>query len=256
MAANRIIRWLLPIGFGLLPLTASGALAQANQAQQDETQRQNQAQPQEQAQGQGMQNQNQGTQAQPQTARPGQRQLSQKTQEAMVRLHALNENRAQFANAGAQYVTDEDVAQFLQQRAAEYQQSDRRLMALAESYGVDLQSPENQRKAENTQQLWRGELQRLQQANRSEAANEALDTFIKRNGDAIDDLRTLRGDVQEEQVRQLINQRISSLEQESTQAQSLKQELQQAQPQRNMQEQQAPTQQKQQQQQPSSPKSY
>ena len=156
----------------------------------------------------------------------------------MIRLHALNQSRAQYANAGAQYVTDPNVAQFLEQRAADYQQSDQRLMALAQSYGVNLDSSENQRKAEDIQQQWSDELQKLQQADRAEAANEVVDTFIKRNEGAIEDLRTLRGDVQEEQVRQLINQRISALEQESTQAQSLKQRIQQAQPQRNQEQQQ------------------
>ena len=218
MAANRFVRWLVPIGFGLLPLTAGAAFAQGSQAQP--------------------QSQNQGSQAEPQSARPSERQLSQKTQEAMIRLHALNQSRAQYANAGAQYVTDPNVAQFLEQRAADYQQSDQRLMALAQSYGVNLDSSENQRKAEDIQQQWSDELQKLQQADRAEAANEVVDTFIKRNEGAIEDLRTLRGDVQEEQVRQLINQRISALEQESTQAQSLKQRIQQAQPQRNQEQQQ------------------
>jgi hypothetical protein len=229
MMGNRIVRWLAPIGFGLLPLTAGAAFAQANQGSAQE---QNLDQP----QGQG-QEQYQGTQAEPQGTRPTERQLSQKTQEAMVRLHALNQARAQYANTGAQYVTNEEVAQFLQQRAAEYQQNDQRLIALAESYGVNLESRENQQKARRTQELWNGELQRLQRMNRAEAANVALDTFIKRNGNAIDDLRALRGDVQEEQVRQLINQRIASLEQESTQAQSLKQQLERSQPQRNLEEQ-------------------
>jgi transcription initiation factor TFIID subunit 12 len=241
MAGNRIVRWLLPIGFGLLPLTAGGAFAQGSQA---EPQNQDQSQTQEQK----------PSQAEPQSARPSERQLSEKTQEAMIRLHALNQNRAQYANAAAQYVTNPKVAQFLQQRAADYQQSDQRLMALAQSYGVNLESPDSQRKAGDIQEQWNDDLQKLQQADRAEAANDAVDTFIKRNEGAIEDLRTLRGDVQEEQVRQLINQRISALEQESTQAQALKQQLEQAQPQRNpdqqMQEQPQQPMQKQEQQQP------
>ena len=53
MAANRFVRWLVPIGFGLLPLTAGAAFAQGSQAQP--------------------QSQNQGSQAEPQSARPSER---------------------------------------------------------------------------------------------------------------------------------------------------------------------------------------
>ncbi len=230
MAGSRIIRWLVPVGFGLLPLTAAGAFAQANQEPQDQGM---QAQPEEQSQGFGAQQpqqQEQGSQAQQQSQRTqGQRQVSPKTQQALIRLHALSQSRAEYANAAAQSVTDPDVSQFLEQRAAEYQQSDRRLTSLADSYGVNLESPQLKQKADDIKQYWDAKLQELQRSERPQAASAALQTFVQRNDQAISDLRTLRGDVQEEQVRQLINQRIASLEQESTRAQSLEQRIQQKQ---------------------------
>jgi hypothetical protein len=153
------------------------------------------------------------------------RQLSEKSQQAIARLHALNEARQAYARAAADVTDDEQVKQFLRERATEYEKGDQRLSAFAQMYGVDINSSKMQEMTKKTQQTWAKENQKIMKAHGLEANKQALSTFIDRNDEAVDDLRTLRGEVQEEQLRALINDRIAALEEESTRAQQLRRQV-------------------------------
>jgi hypothetical protein len=157
------------------------------------------------------------------------RQLSEKSQQAVARLHALNQTRQAYARAASSMASDESSREFLRERASEYEKSDARLMAFAQMYGVDMQSSKLQESTKKVEQMWAKETQKLSKMQGPDATKTALSTFIERNEDAIDDLRQIRGDVQEEQLRTLINERIAGLEEESTRAQQLRRQVQQTQ---------------------------
>jgi hypothetical protein len=160
---------------------------------------------------------------------PGQvqpRQLSEKSQQAIAKLHALNESREAYARAAADVADDEQVRQFLKDRATEYEKNDARLSAFALTYGVDVESSKMQEQTRKVEQAWAKENQKIAKAQGHEAAKMALSTFIDRNEEAISELRTLRGEVQEEQLRTMINERIAGLEEESTRAQQLRRQVQ------------------------------
>jgi pyruvate/2-oxoglutarate dehydrogenase complex dihydrolipoamide acyltransferase (E2) component len=158
-------------------------------------------------------------------AKPGARQLSPASQNALARLHALNLARASYAKVGEEAARDEEVKSFLRQRAQEYEQADTRLRAFAATYGVDLQSDAMKQKTKQTLAQWDKENKKLRNSKSEQATRMALTTFIERNDQAVADLRKLRGDVQEDELRDLINQRIAAVEQESTRAQELRQQL-------------------------------
>jgi hypothetical protein len=174
--------------------------------------------------GQERQEEDKGKQSE-QTQRP---ELSKKAQQALANLHALNTSREAYSRAAADLAADPQVREFLTQRAREYERADGRLEAFALMYNVDLESSKMQEKALKTQKAWEKENKKLRKAEGPKAAKMALSTFIERNDDAIDDLRTLRGEVQEEQLRTIINERIADLEQESTRAQQLRAQVQQS----------------------------
>ncbi|MFT3922219.1 MAG: hypothetical protein QM778_06770 [Myxococcales bacterium] len=155
---------------------------------------------------------------------PGQaqpRQLSGKAQQAVAELHALNQARSAYSGAAAEVADLPEVRSFFKERHIEYEKSDARLGAFALTYGVDVNSPQMQQKTKKVEEAWAKENKKIKQAEGLKASKLALSTFIQRNDQSISSLRTLRGEVQEEKVAQLINDRIGSLEEESTRAQQL-----------------------------------
>jgi hypothetical protein len=170
-----------------------------------------------------------GQEDKPQPSEQEQRpKLSKKAQQALANLHALNTSREAYSRAAAELAVDPQVREWLTQRAKEYERADGRLEAFALMHNVDLESAKMQEKAIKTQKAWDKENKKLRKAEGPKAAKMALGTFIERNDDAIDDLRTLRGEVQEEQLRTIINERIADLEQESTRAQELRTQIEQS----------------------------
>jgi hypothetical protein len=151
-----------------------------------------------------------------------QRALSEKSQIAIARLHALNLARESFARAAADAAEDEQVRSFMLDLASDYARADGRLTAFAEMYGVDVESTRMQEVTRKVAQTWNKENERIAGSRGPEAARLALSAFIDRNEGAVNDLRTLRGEVQEEVLRELINERIAMLEEESTRAQQLR----------------------------------
>jgi|GEM_PF-6108874 len=159
-----------------------------------------------------------------QPAPPGQvqpRQLSSKAQQAVAELHALNQARSAYSGVAAEVADSREVRSFFAERRTDYEKSDARLEALALTYGVDINSPQIQAKTKKVEESWAKDNKKIKQAEGPKASKLALSTFIQRNDDAISSLRTLRGEVQEQKVASLINDRIGSLEQESTRAQQL-----------------------------------
>jgi len=150
------------------------------------------------------------------------RQLSEKSQKAIANLHALNEARANYSGVAAQVAEAPAVRDFFKERNMEYQKADARLGAFALTYGVDVNSPQMEKLTKKTEDEWAKENKKISEAKGDKANVLALNTFITRNNQAITSLRTLRGEVQESQLQTMINDRISSLEQESTTAQQLR----------------------------------
>lgn len=153
------------------------------------------------------------------------RKLSKQGEDALARLYALGTARAQFARVGAEAAQDENARTFLRERAQDYEAGNLRVSAFAKMYGVDLQSEDMQKKAQKTLGQWQKENEKIRKAKPEQAAPLALNTFVERNDEAVSDLRQLRGEVQEDELRQMINQRIAALEEESTRAQKLRQQL-------------------------------
>jgi hypothetical protein len=158
---------------------------------------------------------------QPIPSQPAPRQLSSKAQQAVAELHALNQARSAYSNVAAEVADQQQVRAFFKERHMEYEKSDARLGALAMTYGVDMNSPKMEEKTKKVEQSWAKENKKIQKAQGDKAAKMALNTFITRNDEAISSLRTLRGEVQEQKVAEMINDRIGALEEESTRAQQL-----------------------------------
>lgn len=159
--------------------------------------------------------------AQPMPGEAAPRQLSSKGQQAVAELHALNQARSAYSSVAADLADDQTVRAFFKERHMDYEKSDARLEAFAMTYGVDVNSKQMQAKTKKVEDAWAKENKKIKDAEGNKAAKLALNTFIKRNNESISSLRTLRGEVQEQKVAELINDRISTLEQESTRAQQL-----------------------------------
>lgn len=150
------------------------------------------------------------------------RQLSGKAQQAVAELHALNEARSAYSSVAAEVAELPEVRTFFKERHMEYEKSDARLGALAMTYGVDVNSPQMEAKTKKVEETWAKENKKIKNAEGDKAAKMALNTFITRNNQSISSLRTLRGEVQEPKIAEMINDRIGSLEEESTRAQQLR----------------------------------
>lgn len=166
-----------------------------------------------------------------------QAQQDPQAQQALARLHAINQVESELALAGINQAQNEEVREFAGTIAEEHQQNDRQLMEKARELQIELTPSQlAQRTQQQLEQKTQKIRQQLEQAQGMQFDQAFVQAMVQTHRNAITELRGLRQQVRNEQVTQLIDQRLESLQEHLNQAQELQQQMQQQRQQRQQQQ--------------------
>jgi putative membrane protein len=146
---------------------------------------------------------------------------------AMVQLYTIDQLETDLALTGINQATNEDVREFASDLAEGHQEGARELMRMAREQKMGIAAAKDTMQAmQDMKQQTQSVRQKIQQASAAQFDQTFLDGVVQTHEMAIRDLRTRVQSVQDEPVKELLQNRLEALQKHVAEARDLQKQLQ------------------------------